>query len=91
MADAAQAHMEITGAVIRVLGDGAEFGEPFDLALFVVGDEGTAILKGLRVEHGAFRPRQAEAVRQCLRRHGFTSAVWHRHTPKGRREVIVPL
>lgn len=75
------AHLEIVGAVIRVLSDDATFGDPFELALFVVGDEGTAILKGMRIDGTGFTPRHAVAVRDCLRRAGFTKAVWHRHKP----------
>ena len=71
------AELEITSGVIRLFEDGSKFGDPFAEVLYLVGDEGTAILKGLRtakMDHRLWR-----AIRAELKRVGFTTAVWHRH------------
>lgn len=74
---------EITGAVLRIHeDDGAEFGEPFEWSCFVVGHEGTAILKGAK---SAPKPAIAIAIRKELRRLGFKAVTWTRYDSTGGR------
>jgi hypothetical protein len=70
--------MEINAATIRVFCDGARFGDPFEFALFIVGDEDTAIIKGLKLDDQKFTARHRTAIMKCLIEAGFTRAVWHR-------------
>jgi hypothetical protein len=81
--------LEITGAIIRVFQGDAAFGDPFDFALFVTGDEGTATIKGLRMDGQRLMPAHRDAVFAALREHGFHTAVWHRHKAGGSREVRI--
>ncbi len=72
-----KAIFETTGGIIRFFNDDAEFGDPFEFAVFVVGDESTAVLKGLKAESDI--PLSVFAsMRKCLRERGFTEVVWHR-------------
>jgi hypothetical protein len=73
-----RAIMEINAATIRVFCEGADFGDPFEFAFFVVGDEGTAIIKGLKVDDQKFTIRHKTAIMKCLIEAGFSKAVWHR-------------
>jgi hypothetical protein len=73
-----QAILEINAATIRVFAEGARFGEPFEFALFVVGDEDTAIIKGLKLEDQKFTVQHKAAIMKCLIEAGFSRAVWHR-------------
>ena len=73
-----RAIMEINAATIRVFSEGAQFGDPFEFALFVVGDEGTAIIKGMKLDDQLFTFRHRTAIMKCLLEAGFTRAVWHR-------------
>jgi hypothetical protein len=70
--------MEINAATIRVFCDGARFGDPFEFALFIVGDEDTAIIKGLKLDDQKFTVRHRSAIMKCLIEAGFSKAVWHR-------------
>lgn len=70
--------MEINAATIRVFCEGARFGDPFEFALFIVGDEDTAIIKGLKLEDQKFTVRHKTAIMKCLLEAGFSKAVWHR-------------
>ena len=88
---AVSAFLEITGAIIRVFGPGAAHGDPFDFALFVTGDEGTATIKGLRMDGQRLTPAHRGAVQAVLHEHGFHTAVWRRHKRGRSREVRVPI
>jgi len=74
-------YLEITGAVLRVYPDDVEYGGPFDLSLFVTGDEGTATLKGLRTDGLTHEHRKA--IFACLADHGFTDVEWRRRNANG--------
>jgi hypothetical protein len=80
-----KAVLEINAATIRIFSPGAQFGDPFDFALFIVGDEDTAVIKGLRADDMRFMTRHKTAIVRCLMEAGFTRAVWHRwkRTPEG--------
>jgi hypothetical protein len=73
-----RAVLEINAATIRVFPPGAEFGDPFEFAVFIVGDEETAVIKGLRADDMRFMSRHRTAIMRCLIEAGFTRAVWHR-------------
>lgn len=81
-----KAHFEPTAGIVRVLPDGAAWGDPFDLAVFIVGDEGTAIVKGLRMD--GYTRGHRDAIAACLREAGFRWAVWHRYGADGRRREV---
>jgi hypothetical protein len=72
-----KAVLEINSATVRVFADGAEFGDPFEFSVFIVGDEDTAILKGLKLDH-RFTVRHKSALLKCLLEAGFKRMVWHR-------------
>ena len=72
------AELEIVGAILRIWPDNAKFPEPFEIVLYIVGDEKTAILKGLKLEGQVLTTRHKNAIMECLKRHGFTKAVWYR-------------
>lgn len=74
-----KAVLEINAATLRVFSDGAVFGDPFEFALVIVGDERTAIIKGLRLEGDQqLTARHRAAIMRCLKDAGFTRAIWHR-------------
>jgi hypothetical protein len=73
-----KATMEINAATVRIFEPGGQFGDPFDFAIFIVGDEDTAILKGLRADDHRFTSRHKSAIMRCLLQAGFTRAIWHR-------------
>ena len=73
------AYAEITGAVVRVYNGSTCPPSPFDYVLTVVGDEGTAIIKGLRVEAGGFGTAARVAIFAELRRLGFRRVMWRRY------------
>jgi|GEM_PF-6543907 hypothetical protein len=75
------AHFEPTAGVIRVYRHGNQWGDPFDLALAVSGDEGVATLKAL--SHATPRPDDFAAIAQALRAAGFHTMRWTRHRPDG--------
>lgn len=75
------AELEITGAIIRLFKDGA-FGDPPIAVVLVVGDEGTATLKGFideRKKTTAEAREAMNAILACLKRAGFKRRRWHRH------------
>ena len=74
-----KAYLEISSAIIRVLPDNATYGDVFDFALFVTGDEDTAILKGLRMDDRRFTVHHKRAIIQCLKQAGFARACWDRY------------
>ena len=74
-----KAYLEISSAIIRVLPENSNYGDVFDFALFVVGDEDTAILKGLRMDDRRFTVHHKRAIIQCLKRHGFARVCWDRY------------
>lgn len=78
-----KAYLEISSAVIRIFPDHASYGDVFDFALFVVGDEDTAILKGLRMDDRRFTVHHKRAIIHCLKRHGFARASWDRYRVVG--------
>lgn len=79
-----KASLEITGGVIRVfVRDDAAHGDPFVFMLAVVGDEGTATLKGLVALDRPLPPGIIPAVRAELRRHGFRRVRWTRRDAAG--------
>lgn len=74
-----QAHLEITGGIIRLYDSGGyRDRSPFLFALHLVGDDGVAILKGLKVEDQMFGRPHMRAVNECLKAHGFLRAEWDR-------------
>jgi hypothetical protein len=74
-----KAVLEINAATLRVFSEGAVFGDPFEFALVIVGDEKTAIIKGLRLEGDQqLTARHRSAIMRCLMEAGFTRAIWHR-------------
>lgn len=74
-----KAKLEINSATLRVFSQNAVFGDPFEFALVVVGDETTAIIKGVRLEDDQkLTAGHRSAIMRCLMDHGFTRAVWHR-------------
>jgi hypothetical protein len=76
-----KARLEITSGVIRVFKDDADFGDPFVLAIAMVGHEDTAILKALTNAQPVHR--DFVAIRQCLAEYGFTKLEWNRHRKDG--------
>ena len=75
-----KADLETTGAVIRLLGDGARFGDPFIGTAAVVGDEGTATVKALMLAPGVqFGRAVDDAICDALRRAGFRAVRFSRH------------
>jgi hypothetical protein len=74
-----KAYLEISSAVIRIFPENSSYGDIFDFALFVVGDEDTAILKGLRLDDRRFTVHHKRAIIQCLKRYGFARACWDRY------------
>jgi hypothetical protein len=78
--------LEITSAVLRLYPDDAAYGEPFELALFVVGDEGVATLKGLRSD-GQLTTEDRKAFFECLRSHGFIEVKWKRYKKNGTKTI----
>lgn len=76
----AKAHLEITGAFIRVGPNNWTFGDTtvdYDFGVDLVGTEGIAILKGLTyrgVNHG-----HRDAIREVLLAHRFEFYARHRH------------
>ncbi len=74
-----KAKLEIVGAVMRIYsGDEVRSHEPFEVSLFVVGDEEVAILKGLKIDKGVLNKNHVRAINECLKEHGFKTAVWYR-------------
>lgn len=73
----AKAHLEITGGILRVGPDGFRWGDQFDLVIPLIGDEQTAILKGLQCPGFGFEEK--EAISEALREHGFTHYARWRH------------
>jgi len=73
----AKAHLEITTAIVRVGSDDFEFGDEFEFSIFITGDEGTAILKGMAFE--GFDLKHRDAVGKVLKENGFTHVGWWRH------------
>lgn len=86
---AISASLEITGAIIRVFAPGSGHGDPFDFALFLTGDEGTATIKGLRMDGQRLTPAHRGAVQAALAAHGFHTAIWRRHKAGRSREIRV--
>ena len=82
----AVALLEITGGVVRIFENGGNFGEPFDLSMFIIGDEGVATIKGARADQ-QLKPYHVKIVAKALAQHGFHEMVWHRH--KGNTKVEV--
>jgi hypothetical protein len=78
-------HLEITSAVLRVYEDGVEYGGPFKMAISLVGDEGIAILKGLRTDNLTMADKVA--IFDCLIEHGFSEVQWRRRTENSSRLV----
>lgn len=76
-----KAYLEIASAVIRVFQDNSSYGDIFDFSIFLVGDEDTAILKGLRMDDRRFTAQHKRAIIQCLKSHGFARASWDRYRP----------
>lgn len=76
----AKAHLEITGAFIRVGPDNWTFGSTevdYDFGVDLVGTEGVAILKGLT--YPGFNHGHRDAIRAALLAHGFKFYARHRH------------
>lgn len=74
-----RAVLEINAATLRVFSDGSVFGDPFEFALVIVGDQKTAIIKALRLEGDQqLTARHRSAIMRCLKDAGFTRAIWHR-------------
>lgn len=80
-----KAHLEITSGVLRVFNSGT-YGDPFDYACTVAGDEGVATIKGLKAD-GGFTTGHRKAIFAVLREAGFREVVWHRIGAAGRRTV----
>ena len=76
-----KAVLETVGGVIRVFKDDAVYGDPFEMSVFIVADGDTAVLKGLKTDDLDLRCLQA--IRICLREHGFTEMLWHRWKADG--------
>lgn len=74
-----QAFLEVSSGIIRVISDGATYGDVYDFAIFFVGDEDTAILKGLRIDDRRFTIRHKRAIVRCLKQAGFKRACWDRY------------
>ena len=74
-----KAFIEISSAVIRILPDDAVYGDPYEFAVFVVGDEDTAILKGLKMDDRRFTLHHTRAIARCLREAGFNRMAWDRY------------
>jgi hypothetical protein len=74
-----KAFLEINAGVIRVMGDAHNYGDVYDFALFVVGDEDTAILKGLRMDDQRFTVHHKRAIMRCLKDAGFNRMCWDRY------------
>ena len=90
-----QAFLEINAAVIRVFPENSTYGEVFDFALFVVGDEDTAILKGLRMDDRRFTVHHKRAIMRCLKEAGFNRLRWDRYrmteTGREKRNFVLEL
>lgn len=72
------AHLEITSGIIRVYSSGGyEAATPFDFVLHLVGDDGVAILKGMKTDDG-FERQHMRAINACLKAHRFRRAEWDR-------------
>ena len=75
-----KAHLEITSGVLRVFRSGEGlFGQPFDIAFAVSGDEGVATLMALRAV-GLIRS-DFTAAAEALKAAGFHTMRWTRKTP----------
>ena len=82
--------LEITGGVVRIFENGGDFGKPFDLSMFIIGDEGVATIKGARSDQ-QIRPYHARIIAAALAKHGFHTMVWHRHKGEFRKEVRIDI
>lgn len=83
------ARLEITAAIIRVWRGDAAHGAPFAEAVYVLGDEGVAILKGYRASAHTRDVRRAIAA--ALAQAGFREVMWYRWRDGRRRVVRFPL
>ena len=77
---------EIISGIIRLVPADLPVGAPFDVVVTVVGDEGTATIKGLRAD--GFTAAHRDAVFDALRAAGFIRRRWVRHLPGGGVRVV---
>ena len=77
---------EITGGIIRLVRADLPVGSPFEVVVTIIGDEGTATIKGLRAD--GFTAAHRDAVFDALRAAGFTRRRWVRHLPGGGVRVV---
>lgn len=85
----ANAELEITGAIVRVFDGSHSNGAPHRLAVSIVGDDDTAIVKALNTN--SLSAEHAAAIARALLECGFTYAKWYRHRDGGVRAVKVRL
>lgn len=87
-----RAHFEPLAGVIRIWLDGSKgWGQPFDFALAVAGDEGVATLKALHSENRPLPVSAAKAVAKVLREAGFKKVRWTRKKNGQNRVVTLNL
>ena len=77
---------EITSGIIRLVRADLPVGAPFEIVVTVIGDEGTATIKGLRAD--GFTAAHRDAVFEALRAAGFTRRRWVRHLSGGGVRVV---
>jgi hypothetical protein len=83
------ATFEVTSGIVRVHLNGGVWGDPFDLAVTVTGDEGVALIKALAAPVST---AVRKAIFAALRQVGFHTVTWRRHLPDGTvRDIRHPL
>lgn len=89
-----KAFLEITGGILRFYPNDGQFGDPFEVVMTVVGDETKAILKGFKSSPNSSPMSLLPAIRECLKKYGFTEAIFYRwSTDKNgdriRKEIVI--
>ena len=78
---------EVTGAVLRIWPGATNSPDPYEAAIFVVGHDGIAFLKGAMTIKPAYR----RAITETLKGMGFHTAEWSRRDARGTRVVRTKL
>lgn len=71
-------HVEVVCAIVRLYRGGRGYGDPYDLAFCVVGDDGTATIKGLTAVDFTMGAADRRAIGDSLRAVGFHAVRWGR-------------
>ncbi len=81
-----RAEIEPLSGIVRVFRDDAVWGDPYDMSLVFIANEGIVTLKALQTR--GIDKAHADAIRVALRDAGFREARWRRGNG---RTIRVPL